>query len=233
MKGLLLPKGHMHGAAHDFVVLLTIKDGQNCFSGEAWGAGQISEFEVYKEFKKAGFSFPVTQRDYKKILDIGSLDINGNMRTYDFLGHPPTWLQRVSSTQNYVGVDLLPGNNVDEVMDSHSLRFENESFDLVMCLNMMEHDSDPLSTLKEAWRVLEKGGTFLLTCSNDKHEPHGELGGGSEHYEGLTTKKLIQFLDQAGMSGCYEHTSIGGDHFVQAQKPVTVISRKGKKYENL
>jgi SAM-dependent methyltransferase len=67
-------------------------------------------------------------------------------------------------------------------MDAHRLWFEDESFDVVLCLSGFEHYLFPEFVLQEMTRVLRKGGTALInyepiwTCSYGHHLHHFGLG---------------------------------------------------------
>lgn len=61
------------------------------------------------------------------------------------------------------GFDFAPRKGVDVVGDVHDLPFEDASFDLVFSTEVLEHASDPLLMLKEAYRILKPGGTIILT----------------------------------------------------------------------
>lgn len=204
----------MHGAALDFTALCTIHGAaDSCHTGETWNGGLIREYDVYRKFGVARSS----PRSFRRILDVGSQDINGNMRTYDFLGNPPTWLERAGG--EYTGVDLHAGRNVDRVMSSHALEFGDGSFDLVLCLNMLEHDRNPEATIRECFRVLESGGEFVLVCANENVAPHPHLGGGEDHYDdGLTHGRLFSMLGDAGFEivHCLTHE---GDNLAYCRKP--------------
>jgi ubiquinone/menaquinone biosynthesis C-methylase UbiE len=47
-----------------------------------------------------------------------------------------------------------------------NLPFADESFDLIVCLWVLEHLSQPLSTLREVRRVLHPGGHFIFVTPN-------------------------------------------------------------------
>jgi SAM-dependent methyltransferase len=47
-----------------------------------------------------------------------------------------------------------------------SLPFVNESFDLIVCLWVLEHLQDPLATLREVRRVLRPGGHLIFVTPN-------------------------------------------------------------------
>ena len=50
--------------------------------------------------------------------------------------------------------------------DVRSLPFPEESFDLVLCTEVIEHTPDPRAAVAELCRVLAPGGTLLLTVPN-------------------------------------------------------------------
>lgn len=182
----------MHGAVHDWVVLQTIQNGQELPSAEEMHGGPIKNYVDYP-FK------PIeAQPIFSKILEIGSLDMCGSLKTYNYIDRGPAWLSQISSTMDYTGIDLMDGRGVDIVMDAHDLKFEDETFDLVMCSNMLEHDSNPEKTLSEAYRVLQKGGTFLLTTVNENWEEHPQMNGGSDTYLKITKNDLEKWLLKAG-----------------------------------
>lgn len=93
-----------------------------------------------------------------KTLDVGSLDVNGNVRDL---------------FKDYIGVDMREGDNVDVVANGHALPFDDNTFDCVRCLEMIEHDDDPAASLAEMHRVLKPAGLPLLTTRGigfGKHE---------------------------------------------------------------
>lgn len=95
-----------------------------------------------------------------KTLDLGALDVNGTVR-HLFTGE-------------YVGVDMIGGPNVDVVANGHHLPFEDASFDVVVCMEMFEHDDEFWTSLAEIGRVLRDGGWFLFTTRGNGfgYHPH-------------------------------------------------------------
>jgi len=89
-----------------------------------------------------------------KVLDVGSLDING---TYRPLVEARGW--------EYVGLDIIGGKNVDVVTgDAYSYPFEDGEFDVVISGSTMEHVQAPWLWIVELYRVLKEGG-FLAICT--------------------------------------------------------------------
>lgn len=50
--------------------------------------------------------------------------------------------------------------------DAHELPFKDESYDFVICAEVLEHLQDPQKAAAELTRVLKKGGTLLATAPN-------------------------------------------------------------------
>ncbi|MBI3607791.1 MAG: class I SAM-dependent methyltransferase [Nitrospirae bacterium] len=70
-----------------------------------------------------------------------------------------------------VGIDLDPraGSRFHSefYLDSISnMPFEDESFDLILCENVMEHLDEPTTAFREMARVLKPGGTILMQTPN-------------------------------------------------------------------
>ncbi len=92
------------------------------------------------------------------ILEIGSRDY-GN--TNDF--------RRYFENEEYVGVDLEPGHNVDIVCD-FTQEFEriqeiigNGKFGTIICLSALEHCKNPIKVAENISRFLDKGGVIFIS----------------------------------------------------------------------
>lgn len=87
----------------------------------------------------------------KRVLDVGSLDVNGSTRS-------------LFPEFSYVGLDGREGPGVDVVAMSWDMPFPDATFDCVVSTEMLEHDEYPERTFAEIQRVLEPGGALILTC---------------------------------------------------------------------
>lgn len=68
--------------------------------------------------------------DNVNVLDVGSLDINGNN-------------QYLFTNANYLGLDIGPGPNVDIIKPVHIFAYQlqyHEYFDVIISTEMLEHD---------------------------------------------------------------------------------------------
>ncbi len=64
---------------------------------------------------------------------------------------------------SYVGVDFQLPSAPDVLAVGEHLPFRDATFDVVICTQVLEHDPDPQRTIQEAYRVLAKGGTLILS----------------------------------------------------------------------
>jgi SAM-dependent methyltransferase len=64
---------------------------------------------------------------------------------------------------SYRGLDTRDGPFVDDVGFAEHLPYQDESFDLVLCTQVLEHAEDPPSVVSEISRVLSPGGVALAS----------------------------------------------------------------------
>lgn len=72
------------------------------------------------------------------------------------------------NVESYIGLDIESGLNYEDVKpdvlwDGKIMPFENESFDVVISTEVLEHVPDPDAYLAEVKRVLKPGGMFFFT----------------------------------------------------------------------
>ena len=72
-----------------------------------------------------------------------------------------------------VGVDVLQAErgrraDADEhrTMDLERVDLEKEEYDVVLCVNVLEHARAPLALFEPVWRALNNGGTFVIVVPN-------------------------------------------------------------------
>jgi SAM-dependent methyltransferase len=64
---------------------------------------------------------------------------------------------------SYRGLDSEPGPYVDDVGGAESLPYEDGSFDLVLCTQVLEHVFEPDTVVREIHRVLAPSGLALVS----------------------------------------------------------------------
>ena len=99
-----------------------------------------------------------------RVLEVGSFNVNGTIR--------PLFADKMRFPE-YVGIDMREGKGVDVVMDSNSLQYPDDSWDVVVSCDTLEHDRHPWESLKEFHRVLRPDGWLVVIAAGIRfHEHH-------------------------------------------------------------
>jgi SAM-dependent methyltransferase len=118
------------------------------------------------------------------VLEVGSRDINGGVR--DLL--PKT---------GYVGIDLVAGRGVDQVVDVRDFTYDTK-FGTVVCCEVLEHHPSPQELIAAMAEHLLVGGTLLITAAGPDREPHSAIDGGhlraEEFYANIDPDDLREWL---------------------------------------
>jgi len=92
-----------------------------------------------------------------KVLDVGSKDNGDNCPDFRNLFDDTNW--------NIVGLDLEKGKNVDLVSEPYSFPFEDNTFDIVLSNQVMEHVEKPWIWVTEMSRVLKYSGLMYIATT--------------------------------------------------------------------
>lgn len=95
----------------------------------------------------------------KKVLEVGSLNINGSVRKY-------------FTSCNYTGIDIGEGPGVDKVIAIHQLS-EPNTYDTLISTEMLEHDIHWKESLRSMYDNLKPKGLLILTCAGPTRQEHG------------------------------------------------------------
>lgn len=101
-------------------------------------------------------------KDYskRKILEIGSFDVNGSTRQF-------------FQKSNYVGVDLSEGPGVDVVCEGNKLDHPDQTYDLTLSCECFEHNPHWSDTFMNMYRMTQSGGVVVFTCATTGRPEHG------------------------------------------------------------
>lgn len=86
------------------------------------------------------------------VLEIGAADINGTTRD-------------MFDKCEYIGIDVKPFKGVDVVSVAHEYPAEKGSFDVVYCMDELEHDKYWELTLKRMVELVRPGGLMIFMCA--------------------------------------------------------------------
>ena len=96
-------------------------------------------------------SFPIAS----PLVEIGARAAEGQEDIAD--------VRDVFNAASYIGCDIRPGPGVDRIEDVHRLTFADESVGTVICLETLEHVTDPIRAVQEMHRVLRPGGVLAIS----------------------------------------------------------------------
>jgi SAM-dependent methyltransferase len=131
----------------------------------------------------------------KRVLDVGSGDINGNNR---FL----------FENCEYDGNDVIQAHNVTIVSKTKDLPFTDNTFDTIISTECFEHDPEYKESFIKIYNMLKPDGLFCFTCASTgrgehgtrrttPHDSYGTIGNladMSDYYKNLTEIDLNDVL---------------------------------------
>jgi SAM-dependent methyltransferase len=96
----------------------------------------------------------------RRVLDVGSGDINGNNR---FL----------FENCQYEGNDVVRASNVTIVSKTKDLPFVEDTFDTIISTECFEHDPEYKESFIKIYEMLKPDGLFCFTCASTGRGEHG------------------------------------------------------------
>lgn len=96
----------------------------------------------------------------KKILEVGSLDINGTVRIF-------------FNECDYLGIDVGAGPGVDLVCQGQDLDHPDGTYDLSISCECFEHNPYWVETFRNMIRMTRSGGMVVMSCATTGRLEHG------------------------------------------------------------
>ena len=156
------------------------------------------------------------------VLDVGSFDVGGSIR--DFF-----------KKNNYIGVDLIKGPNVDIVLSGSELYKLKQKFDIVISCECFEHAKDWKEIFLSMYDVCEDNGYVIFTCASRGRIEHGTLrtinsdspGTSGIYYKNIFKSEFIKSFDLKKMFQKYEVI------YNFKSSDLYFIGKKGKEDKNI
>jgi len=113
----------------------------------------------------AVLNLDVSEVKGKRVIEIGSLDVNGSLRPIILDWQP----------SEYIGVDISKGKGVDVICNAENLEkmFGRESFDVVISTEMLEHVKNWRKVISNIKKICKPNGIILITTVSYGFPYHG------------------------------------------------------------
>lgn len=95
-----------------------------------------------------------------KVLEIGSLNINGSIRT-------------LFQDCAYIGVDVGEGKDVDLVCEGQNVDHPDQTYDTTISCECFEHNPYWKETFENMHRMTKTGGLVIFSCATTGRAEHG------------------------------------------------------------
>ena len=144
---------------------------------------QLKFIKVFKEF----YIINNFNKDIN-VLEIGSLNVNGNIRNlFDF-------------TNEYTGIDLEKGPNVDLVLNGTNIDELNKNFDIIISCECFEHAKDWKLIFEKMCQISKPNSFIVISVASTGRVEHGTERSGNwqspgnkdDYYLNLTKKDFIK-----------------------------------------
>lgn len=118
-------------------------------------------------------------------------------------------------------------------LDIHNLPFDDESFDCIVCTEVLEHVYSPYKALDEIHRILKPKGNFVLSVPNNMtfNRIFWHLMKRKEQYANLNIMNLhINFFDTGSILELLRKSGFYPISIMSADVPLPIIGEYLKKY---
>jgi SAM-dependent methyltransferase len=154
----------------------------------------------------------------KRVIEIGSYDVNGSLRPF---------VQSLNPAE-YIGVDVEEGYGVDIVCDAGAVRdkFGDDSFDVVISTELMEHILDWRKVISDMKRICRPGGVILITTRSFGFAYHGW----PYDFWRFEVPDMEQIFSDFSIENVERESPYPGV-FIKARKPAAFLEKDLSSYE--
>lgn len=164
----------------------------------------------------------------KKILDAGA----GELRYKKFCSHLKYVSQdfgQYNGKGNTEGLQTKTYDNskLDIVSDIINIPVKNNSFDVVMCIEVFEHIPEPVKAIKEFSRILKPKGKLIITapfCSLTHMAPYYFANGYSKYWYEKILRENNFIIDEISFNGNYF------EYLAQEIRRIPSVAKKYSKF---
>lgn len=134
-----------------------------------------------------------------RVLDCGSLNVNGSLRDL-FTGG------------TYLGIDIVPGKNVDYISSVHKFSSADGPFDTIVSGEMLEHDSHWRESLLRMYELLKPHGLLAISCAGPGRPEHGTRRTGAvwtdpaepDYYRNISQEDIAEVFELKLHTGVHQ-----------------------------
>lgn len=137
----------------------------------------------------------------KKVLEVGSLNINGSVRQF-------------FNDCDYLGLDIAEGKDVDLVCKGEDYGAPANSFDTVVSSEMFEHNKNYVKCWMNMIRMMKEDGLLLFTCATTGRRQHGTtkfqpefspltVAAGGDYYKNLVESDFTSVISMDAFFGVW------------------------------
>lgn len=142
-----------------------------------------------------------------KVLEVGSLDINGSVRQF-------------FTDCDYLGIDVGEGKGVDLVCQAQEFQAPAFSFNTAISCECFEHNPYWIASFENMHRVVEKGGLVVMSCATTGRAEHGTRASSPadaplvewDYYKNLTEEDFRKAFELDKMFSEYEFSTNNQTH---------------------
>ncbi len=169
------------------------------FTGERLDPRLATGTQIY-HLHRSRYRFAAGLATSKRVLDVacgtgyGSAEMASSARSLTAVDLSPAALRDAAATYNSARANFAAMNALD-------LALTTASFNLVVAFEMIEHMADPDRCLQEIHRVLEPGGTLIISAPNRAvHSPDRQSPLHRWHYFEPTVDEFRRLLTEGGFT---------------------------------